>query len=64
MTVFVLLKLSNGRVGVATVFLRPESAEQARKRWLKQQDLNQETGAELQGKQNADIVIMECELKP
>ena len=64
MTVFVALELSDGRIGPVRVFLRPESAEQARQKWLKEQGVKDGTRQEAKTGIKTELVVMECELKP
>ena len=64
MTVFIALKIIRGAVTNGKVFLRQESAEQAEKRWLKEQGIKDDISREVKAQAGMEFLIMECELKP
>jgi len=63
-TVFIALKIIRGAVTNGKVFLRRESAEQAEKRWLKEQGIRDNTSREVKAQEGMVFLVMECELKP
>jgi len=64
MTVFIALEIIRGAVTNGKVFLRRESAEQAQKRWLREQGIKDDISRQGKGHNGMEFLVMECELKP
>ncbi len=64
MTVFVAVEICQGVVGSIRVFLTPESARKAERKWLKEQGITDDLGRQLKAQNGTKFIFQECELKP